>query len=114
MTKYICKTPITSLQTMKEVSELSEQVYSGLTRLMATLAVFKSLQKAALHDENYEYLETLELLHRDLFQQCEILDEQAAILRKSVDPQQYNNAWILQASKTLHAERADQRTETSA
>ena len=114
MTKHICKTPITSLQTMQEVSELSEQVYDGLTQLMATLVVFKSLQKAALHDEDYEHLEALELLHRDLLQQCEVLDEQAATLRKSVDPKQYNNAWILQASKTLHAERADRRAESSA
>ena len=114
MTKHTVKTPITSLQTIQEVSELSEQVYDGLTQLMATLVVFKSLQKAALYDDNYEHLEALELLHRDLLQQCEVLDEQAAILRKSVDPKQFTNAWILQVGKTLHAERADRRNDSSA
>ena len=69
-----------------EVSALSEQVYDGLAQLIATLTVFKPLQKAALHDEDFEHLESLELLHRDLLQQCEVLDEQAATLRKSVDP----------------------------
>ena len=100
--------------TPEEVSKLSEEIYSGLVRLSCTLQVFKPLQKSALHDEDYENLEVLHLLHRDLLRQCEELDVQATDLRRSVDTKAFNNAWKSQVAKTLNAERADQRTQNSA
>ena len=96
---------------IEQIAELTETIYEGITKLCCSLQVFEPLQKAAIQDENYPNLEALELLHRDLLQKVETLDEQAFQLRKAVDPKAFQAAFMKRLCKIMDGELPPEGTD---